>query len=790
MANLLRPLEKSLSEIFENSYSIPVFQRPYNWDEENVDQLLIDIQEAFRYYVEHDRNKDAEDAILFVGTMFIVPINNDQTVDLSYDVVDGQQRITTLTLILMAILHHFNTSGAEETAINEIRRLLWKDQHINKPVLTLGNIDKEILAKLMNMLFRGEDIIEYANNRLDDPQIKNVEERLLNNLTRISKHIRNIEETEIIDYFDFIKDNIRAITVAIDTPSKKLFSIFESINSKGKHLDEIDLIKSYIFQELDKSDYDEYLNKWGTLIHETDDRLKDYFLIFIRANIKFTKQDIGLKRFKGLTQSDLKDYYEKESTKEVLKSFVDDLVDNVNYFKMLSDYTALRNAGVSEEALSFFVINDIAGYKTTQPYLFKLLTLRFPCKIVKTLAGSIRKIPSPENGYFKGNLFNSLSSSAVKFMMTFQSISGKESKDAIKTFQQAHEILKDLTPSLSATIKLGFDEDAKRKEVQKAEEIERSFEQTIHDTLISNEIVSEYIKSLQSRNNNIFSSITVKILLAFLNATDDQGRIDYAVLNDIITRHKAFNITPILPKDLQRNLKYKYYLVGESIYLEKGQDFISPHKNRVPADEFLKTYIFRIGNLKLSWRNDRAKSEASHITLKDHDLDYTCNQEVEKREKSLVNQLIRSPLIIRPDDYTPTVAPIYKPDERIITRRGYSFFPTKDYKPVSFTLLGKEKELDHPTWKQLVYEIMVNLFEFNEARLVSLSNERYKTSRGTIWISPNKNDLGASDPIHIGRNINVRSNFGPAQALSFCFEILSRLRIRKEDLTIVAVKRR
>ena len=124
MSNLLTPKEHSLEEIFQNRYAIPVFQRPYDWDDENVDQLLIDIQEAFRYYIDNGRNKDAEDAILFIGTMFIVPNSHDQSDNPEYYVVDGQQRITTLTLLLMALLNHFNAAGTEDGVIQEIRNLL------------------------------------------------------------------------------------------------------------------------------------------------------------------------------------------------------------------------------------------------------------------------------------------------------------------------------------------------------------------------------------------------------------------------------------------------------------------------------------------------------------------------------------------------------------------------------------------------------------------------------------------------------------------------------------------
>ncbi|MCR5358277.1 MAG: DUF262 domain-containing protein [Thermoguttaceae bacterium] len=795
MPDLLIPKEYSLEEIFQNRYNIPVYQRPYNWDSENVSQLLADIDDAFHYYIDNDRDKNAEDAILFIGTMFVMPDICDQFGNWNYSVVDGQQRITTLTLILMALLHHFISSGTDDNVIQEIRNLLWKKQgediSAQLPVLTLGNIDKEILITLMDELFGGGDIIGYANRRLSDPQIKKVDERLLENLVRVSRHIENIEDDEkIVEYFNFIRGNVKAITVTINTRSKKLFSIFESINSKGKLLDEIDLIKSYIFQELDKSDHDVYLKKWGQLIRETDDRLQEYLSVYIRANIKYYKNEIDLKKFKGLTQNDFIKYYEKSSTREVLKAFVDDMLDNVEYFKMLSDYSLLRKEEIPEEALSFFIMNSIMGYKYTQPFLFKLLTLRFPYTALKTLTGTVRR-PCPGKAYFRGELFESLAAIAFKFMLTFQSISGRESKDSAKTFQMAHEVLNGLTPTLSAAANLGSSDSERRKkeELAATKKIESIFEQAIHDAFVENGVVYKNIQNLHPQRGKISDNNTVKILFAYLNATDDQGKTDYHTLNDILSRHKAFKITTILQEDVPRGHKYKYYKVDETIYLEKGQDFIKPHKNKVPASEFLQTYIYRLGNLRLSWRNETVRSEAPHITLKDGELDYTCNQEVNDREKVLVDRLIRSPLIIRPDDYTPTVTPVTRPSVTIITRKNYSNLVAKEYKPVNFTLLGTKKVLDRPKWIQLVKEIMDTLFNKFENELVHLSNIRYKTSRGGIWISPDKNDLG-DEPFHVGRNINVRSRFNGSEALSFCFEVISKLGLSKDDLTIEAERKR
>jgi hypothetical protein len=80
--------ERTISNILTEQicYEIPPYQRPYSWEKENVQQLLDDIWEAYT-------EKDSE---YFIGSLITIERERDRR----YDVVDGQQRLTTLNLIL------------------------------------------------------------------------------------------------------------------------------------------------------------------------------------------------------------------------------------------------------------------------------------------------------------------------------------------------------------------------------------------------------------------------------------------------------------------------------------------------------------------------------------------------------------------------------------------------------------------------------------------------------------------------------------------------------------------
>ena len=253
MDKFLQPEEFSLDDIFKGKYEIPVYQRPYSWGQQQVKQLLCDIEEAFEVFCQCV-DSNADDSVLFTGTIFIKTEKNVRNEYTEYTVVDGQQRITTLTLLLMSILNRLYVTHSEDDVVGEIRNYLWKKEERkndkDKRILTLGNIDKQVLKDLLDELYAKNNIVIYAKEQIDITE-NQIEKNLLNNFLYINDHIQKIEDENLfLKYIDFIKYNIKVISIKINTNMVKLFSIFESINSKGKPLEDIDLIKSYIFQNL------------------------------------------------------------------------------------------------------------------------------------------------------------------------------------------------------------------------------------------------------------------------------------------------------------------------------------------------------------------------------------------------------------------------------------------------------------------------------------------------------------------------------------------------------------
>ena len=278
---ILEPHMWNLEILFELIYEVPVYQRPYSWDKEQVSVLLDDIYEAFT-------SEDKEDGY-YTGNLIVYDTDNKVNGRISrYDIIDGQQRITTFSLILLAVysLALINDVSTDDMTFNKVKGALWKivnrEYKKDLPVVTLNSIEKKCFSDLFNKGFdNAKDLEQYCNQYIISSKF---EGRVLNNFLFVMEKLNNTivttDNSSILDYADYLLQYVQFIVVEANCKKNKVFSMFESINSKGKKLEDIDLIKTYIFSKLDEGDYATYLDKWGQLIIKTNDNLYDYLYNF------------------------------------------------------------------------------------------------------------------------------------------------------------------------------------------------------------------------------------------------------------------------------------------------------------------------------------------------------------------------------------------------------------------------------------------------------------------------------------------------------------------------------
>lgn len=522
------PQVENLSLLFKNSFSIPVFQRPYSWGSEEINELFNDVTE---YFYKKDNDE------LFIGTVYLTLNKQLKTSIYDYLIIDGQQRITTLSLTLLVLYHYaIKLKLINNREVIDLKSYLWKEtdgRNPNKdePLLSSGGIERNVMKFIFDCFFKFagkekvfEEIDSYnCENRLETRIIsnlkiinKNVLDRIINN-----KQAENSEEN-LLNFIDFISDNLKFITIIVDKSNiKRLFEIFESINSKGKQLDQVDLIKSYIFQNIDGEDYETYLQVWGELIKETEDKLEDYMYVFIKAYIKYYKVGISAKYFKTLDYA-LMIYYNKEQLSEALKAFLDDMKEKVKYYNIMKDKS------------QYLIKNSKFKYYSD---CLKLLEYEHPSPLIFRTYCEFAY-----NDLNKTELTNIIKS-CFSYMFSFQTVSNRDSKDSIKVFENI----------MNNIFENGFN----------VKNIITEFRNSLTINGVNFELLesnlSNYI-GYSDRSERVASRV---LLSAFEFSSNN--KIDYDKAIYVINNKETINIDHILPQNpLESNTECFYYYVYDN----------------------------------------------------------------------------------------------------------------------------------------------------------------------------------------------------------------------------------
>lgn len=264
-------------------FVIPVYQRPYSWDEEQCEQLWDDI-----LYV-GNRPQDRH----FTGSVVWV---QDGTFSASgiqpMLLIDGQQRITTLTL-LIAALADYSRKHPEEPLRFSYQEIMQRGylvdtfrQGEDRYKLTLTRGDKQTLESLIENLV--------------DPDVAVIEEstKLMENYKFFAKRIEALEDPNAV--WDGIQ-RLDVVSISLDAYQDNPQLIFESMNSTGKDLSSADLIRNYVLMGLPKEKQDSlYLNHWRNIeltlgadtYEDTFDEFLRNYLTVLYAPEPLVKRDI------------------------------------------------------------------------------------------------------------------------------------------------------------------------------------------------------------------------------------------------------------------------------------------------------------------------------------------------------------------------------------------------------------------------------------------------------------------------------------------------------------------
>ncbi len=231
-------------------YQIPIYQRPYQWTKENCEKLLDDL--FFNY--EDDRESD-----YFCGSLVLVKSDPNSKTE-TYDIVDGQQRLSTFILLAKVLADLYN--GLDPKYLEYLQES-WKDRYTERKRLSFNTIGS-------NAEYDFQDALEHFN---DSQASKNkiIENNYLKNAICLKNYLEKKEIKNINNFIDWLYCNVVFITITCPDADKAL-RIFNVLNARGLALNATDIFKGELLKELAKEeDQKKLVSRWNALSQKCSD---------------------------------------------------------------------------------------------------------------------------------------------------------------------------------------------------------------------------------------------------------------------------------------------------------------------------------------------------------------------------------------------------------------------------------------------------------------------------------------------------------------------------------------
>lgn len=240
----------------DNKFKVPLYQRDYSWNKTHWNDLWLDI----------DANRQ-NDSKHYMGSVVLVSRHKKQ-----YDIIDGQQRLTTLTILVLAVVDTLKDLVKREIDVenNEKRIDLLITDFIGKKSLSSLNYENKIELNESNNPF----FSTYLTNFRKPINIKSAikSNKLLFECFNYYKELikeevfKNDDVSSLISFVEYISDSLLFIQITA-TDDLSAYLIFETLNDRGLDLSVTDLLKNYLFSIVDESDKSHVKNIWDVTIN-------------------------------------------------------------------------------------------------------------------------------------------------------------------------------------------------------------------------------------------------------------------------------------------------------------------------------------------------------------------------------------------------------------------------------------------------------------------------------------------------------------------------------------------
>jgi hypothetical protein len=271
-------IEEAFRECF---YIVPDYQREYVWTDKEVQQLLDDINEQV------DAGTTNE---YFIGTVLVSPGSSNS----EYEVIDGQQRLTTLFLLLCALRQRFVGQPQRQFIDNLISASFTDAKGDIRTTLKLEP-RYEHAAELVSVLAAatgGPEAVRATVSAAAIPTFGSLE-NLLAAYTTISRYLdENYEQpADLKKYWAYLSRNVIFIQISTDVSSA--LKIFETINERGVGLNSMDLLKNLLFTRVKADQFTQLKTDWKKItkpLEEAGEKPLRFLRYFVMANYRIANK--------------------------------------------------------------------------------------------------------------------------------------------------------------------------------------------------------------------------------------------------------------------------------------------------------------------------------------------------------------------------------------------------------------------------------------------------------------------------------------------------------------------
>jgi len=346
---------KTVRQILDKTkYEIDVFQREYKWQRKHVEQLLADLETKFlSNFSEKDDRKDVQHySKYFLGPIIISLKDNKTTI------IDGQQRLTSITLLLIYV-NNLQKSRSERVSVDD---LIFSEKYGEK-------------SYNLQISDRRECIDALYNNQLNSLNPVNAGESVKNILGRYQDIVELFPEelNHALPFFiDWLIDNVIFVEIMTNT-DEDAYTIFETMNDRGLNLTPTEMLKGYLISNVTEVEQKLELNElWKSRVFELNEKIEqDEDLEFFRAWLRAKYAESIRQRRAGAENED----FEKIATR--FHSWVRDNKETIG-LRTSSDFHEFINKNFDFYSRLYLQIHEAATvFRKQLEHIFYLDKGRF-----------------------------------------------------------------------------------------------------------------------------------------------------------------------------------------------------------------------------------------------------------------------------------------------------------------------------------------------------------------------------------------------------------------------------